>query len=343
MKEITIEKFLADTERPVLLDVRTPAEYGQGHIPGSKNLPLFSNEERAEVGTLYKQISPEKAYLRGLDLAGAKLSWYLREAYRLAPGKRAAVHCWRGGKRSASLGALLEFSGFEVSVLVGGYKAYRHFVLDVFEKTPACFVVLGGKTGSGKTEILQRLAAQGEQVLDLEKLARHKGSAFGALGELPQPTSEQFENNLYQDFSKLTPHRRIWVENESRSIGKVFVPQGIWNKMRTAPLVQVELPFQHRVERLIADYAHFPKEELEESLRKIEKRMGGQHMKAALEAFQNGDIATSTGIALEYYDKSYTHATAKGHFSKSILLKPHELDCEKIASELIHIANDNGL
>ncbi len=343
MKLVNIEDYLNQEDRPILLDVRTPAEHEQGHIPGSANLPLFSNEERAEVGTLYKQVNPEKAYLRGLDMAGAKMSWYVKEAFRLAPTRRAAVHCWRGGKRSASLATLLEFSGFQVEVLVGGYKAFRHFALDFFEKTPARFVVLGGKTGSGKTEILHRLAEMGEQVLDLEKLAHHKGSAFGALGELPQTTVEQFENELFTDLSKLNPRRRIWVENESRSIGKVFVPQAIWEKMRTSVLVHVELPFQHRVERLMKGYAHFPPSELEESLRKIERRMGGQYLKAALEAFQAGDLATATGIALEYYDKTYTHATSKGNFSKTIQLEPSHFDCKKIAESLIELANDNRL
>ena len=209
MKRITAEEIFQLEPDRMLLDVRTPAEFAQGHVPGAQNLPLFSDEERAEVGTLYKQVNPERAFLRGLDLAGAKMSWYVREAMRLAPNRKVAVHCWRGGQRSGSLATLLSFAGFDVQVVQGGYKAYRTHVLEQFALRKSKFVVLGGKTGSGKTEILKQLASLGEQVIDLEALANHKGSAFGALGEEPQPRVEQFENNLFAILKKMDHQRRI--------------------------------------------------------------------------------------------------------------------------------------
>ncbi len=323
-----------------MLDVRSPSEFAQGHIPGAKNLPLFTDEERAEVGTLYKQVSPEKAFMRGLDIAGAKMSWFVREAFRLAPEKNVGVHCWRGGKRSSSVGTLLQFSGFEVNVLEGGYKAFRNFCLTDFSERKTNFIVLGGKTGSGKTEILHVLKQLGEQVVDLEGLAHHKGSAFGALGEEAQPTVEQFENNLFAELRPLDPNRRVWVENESRSIGKMLIPAGVWEQIKAAPLVHLEMPFELRVERLQGDYAHFAPEELEACVLKIEKRMGGQHVKAALEAFRSGDVHRATAIALEYYDRTYLHATATtGNFSAKHSLEVQTTDAAANAQQLLDFIN----
>lgn len=342
MNTVSVTDFLLSSRTRTVLDVRTPAEFTQGHIPNAKNLPLFSDEERAEIGTLYKQVSPEKAFLRGLDLAGAKMSWYVREAFRLAPERKVAIHCWRGGKRSASLGTLLAFSGFDVLVLEGGYKAYRSHLLEQFSQRQTRFLVVGGKTGSGKTEVLRHLARLGEQVIDLEALAHHKGSAFGALGEAPQPTVEQFENKLFQQFDQLNPGRRVWVENESRSIGKVFIPQGFWDQMKSGPLFQLEVDFNERIERLIQDYATFSKEELEHSLMKIERRLGGQQLKEALEALSNNDLRSATAIALRYYDKTYTHATSKGNFSKIMAIPFEKMDCKQAATHLIALADQYG-
>ena len=252
------------------------------------------------------------------------------------------MHCWRGGQRSASVAALIQFSGFDVQVIKGGYKAYRNFVLESFIHQKLNLVILGGKTGSGKTETLYVLRELGEQIIDLEGMAHHKGSAFGALGEKPQPSTEQFENNLFDAVSALNQKRRIWVENESRSVGKNFIPQGFWDQMRTSILVNVEMPFSLRVKRLIDDYAQYPSEEIEASLLKIERRMGGKHVKAALEAYRNGDLETSTGIALKYYDKTYLHATSKGKFSAVYPLDIDTADAREIANKILDFANEKG-
>lgn len=342
MKRIEPPQLLQLEPDRVLLDVRTPAEYAQGHVPGAVNMPLFSNEERAEVGTLYKQVNPEKAFLRGLDFAGAKMSWYVKETMRLAPSRKVALHCWRGGQRSGSIATLLAFAKFDVQVLAGGYKAYRHHVLEQFSAQKHRFVVLGGKTGSGKTLILKELQNKGEQVIDLEGLAHHKGSAFGALGELPQPTVEQFENDLFFELSKLEPSRRIWVENESRNIGKVFVPTGLFERVKTSPLVHLEIPFETRINYLVEGYGNYPKEELIGSLLKITKRMGGNNVKDALEAYEAGDIRKATAVALHYYDKTYTHATSRGDFSRRLELESEQINVPVIAQQLIDLANANN-
>ena len=244
---LEINQFWNTSDDFVILDVRTPAEYQKGHIPGALNLPLFSNEERAVVGTTYKQESPEKALLQGLDFVGDKLSGFVIKASEYADGKPILVHCWRGGKRSGSMAWLLNLAGLEVKILKGGYKAYKNFIRKEIQERNFNFIVLGGKTGSGKTHILKALEGKGEQVIDLEQLAHHKGSAFGWLGEKEQPNSDQFENNLYHQLLNLDLNRRIWIENESRNIGSVYLPDAFWPKMKSSTLVNIEVPLEDRI------------------------------------------------------------------------------------------------
>ena len=340
MQKISISEFFQKTEWPTLIDVRSPGEYGKAHMPSAKNLPLFTDEERAVVGTLYKQKGADVAMMKGLDLAGKKMTDYVRLAQKLIEGKKVAIHCWRGGSRSASMATLLEFTGFEVELLTGGYKAYRNHVLHNFAERKLDLIVLGGQTGSGKTEVLHELEKIGEQIIDLEGVACHRGSAFGALGMEEQPTSEQFENNLFEHFRKLDPARRVWVENESRSVGKVIVPQGLWDQMEVARFVEIEVPIEGRLKRLTEDYGHFPEGQLIECLEKLTRRMGGQNVKAAKEAFAGGDLKTATTIALEYYDRGYSHATSKKHFSEKHSLKFDTADSRVIAQKLAAFADE---
>lgn len=306
-KRVDIEELWKIIQNRPLLDVRTPAEYERGHIPGAYNLPLFSNEERAVVGTTYKQAGPKEALLEGLDFVGPKMRSFVEEAQRLAPDRKIAVHCWRGGKRSESIGWLLEFAGFEVTLLKGGYKAFRRHVLDWFEKTSLSLIIVGGPTGTGKTEMLHEIARRKEQVVDLEALAHHKGSAFGSLGEGPQPTVEHFENKLFQAFRQLDISRRIWLENESRRIGTACLPEGLWSQMKRAPLIHIDMPLEIRVQRLVRDYAQYSDEALIRSFERIRKRLGGQHLKAAVEAVEQKDYPEAVAIALRYYDKAYAY------------------------------------
>lgn len=340
MERIDIERLWTELPGRVLFDVRTPSEYARGHIPGAVNLPLFSDEERAVVGTIYKKQSPQQALLKGLEFAGARMPWYVKEALRKAAGKKAILHCWRGGQRSGSLSWLLEFSGFEVQALQGGYKAYRNYILQEFTQRKLRLVVLGGPTGSGKTKVLQALAGRGEQVIDLEHIAHHKGSSFGALGESPQPTVEQFENDLFEVFRTIDPARRVWVENESRAIGRVFMPEGFWAQFRQSPLIQLQTPFEARVEYLVQVYGNFSLEDLKEAFLRLERRLGGQHCKAALAALDAGDLAQAAAIALRYYDKSYAYATTKCNFHPIISLETAQPGASETASALIQKADE---
>lgn len=282
----------------------------QGHITGAVNIPLFSDEERARVGTTYKQVSQEEALLLGLELVGPKMADFVRASKILAPDQEILVHCWRGGMRSGSFGWLLESAGMKVSTLVGGYKAFRNEVLAEFQ-IPQQVIVLGGKTGSGKTEILHQLRELGEQVIDLEGLAHHKGSSYGAIGQLPQPSTEHFENRIYAQWRQLDPARRVWVEDESRTVGRCLIPEAVWTQMHNAPLVLVDMNKAVRIERLVREYACFDINLLYEATDRIQKRLGGQHHKAAIAALDQKDFATVADITLTYYDKAYQHGVGK--------------------------------
>ncbi len=342
MRSISFEKYFSLKQLPPLIDVRSPGEFEKGHVPRAFNLPLFSNEERAEVGTLYKQTSREAAMLKGLEIAGKKITTYVTHAKKIIKGKDVCFHCWRGGRRSTSMATLIEFMGYNVMTLEGGYKAYRRFVRREFHEKKMNLIVLGGKTGAGKTDVLKELSHLGEQVIDLEKLACHKGSAFGALGEKPQPTVEQFENNLYEELRKMNLSNRVWIENESKSIGRIFVPDGFWEQLGKAVFFELDVPFENRVERLVREYDQFPKEELIAAVEKIKKRMGGQNVKAAIEAYEKGHVEDATAIALRYYDKAYQHATDQKEFSVKHLLESTNAVPFSTAEKLIEQANEHG-
>jgi tRNA 2-selenouridine synthase len=297
--------FLERAGQVPVIDVRSPAEFKQGHIPSAFNIPLFDNEERTIVGTLYKQSGRQAAILRGLDITGPKMSSQLKQALAIAKNGHLLVHCWRGGMRSQSMAWLFEQGGLHTDTLTGGYKAYRRHIRTCLEKEDIPMVVLGGMTGSGKTEILSYLKKNGSQVLDLEGLAHHKGSAFGHIGQTPQPTSEQFENDLAEIRMQLNPQLPVWVEDESRTIGTVSIPEPVFAKMRQAITISIELPVAERVKRLVREYADFPSSLLESAIHRIRKKLGGQHAKIAVESLLKGDFERVAEITLTYYDKAY--------------------------------------
>ncbi len=307
--QLTTDEFLS-LPLPII-DVRSPGEFEQAHIPGAVNIPLFDNDERAQVGTKYKQAGKEAAVLLGLELIGPKLADFVRKARKLNPtGRQLLVHCWRGGMRSGSMAWLLNTAGLETSTLMGGYKAYRNAVLDGVAQ-PYSLIILGGKTGSGKTDVLQELARLGEQVIDLEGLANHKGSSYGAIGQMPQPRTEQFENSLYSVLRHLNPARPVWVEDESRNIGTCFIPGAFYTQMRAAPVLYLDLPKAMRVARLVRDYTGIDHALLVEATKRIERRLGGKGTSDALTALASHDYATVADLTLDYYDKAYLHGLSQ--------------------------------
>lgn len=317
-----------------MIDVRSPAEFAAGHIPGAVNIPLFSNEERAKVGTLYKQEGQESAILRGLEIVGPKMADFVRQAKALPYQDSLLVHCWRGGMRSGSFGWLLTTAGLPAATLTGGYKSFRNYLLDFFAQ-PFQLYVLTGYTGSGKTELLQELKRKGEQVVDLEGLARHKGSVFGGMGQMDQPTSEQFQNELFRQMQEMNPSRPIWLEDESISLGNVFIPLPFWHQLRKAPLLRIELGKEARVQRLVKEYGQFDPQMLEEAIGKLTKRLGGQHAKKALEALQENKLEEVAVILLTYYDKAYELGIEKRKELLQYTAAYDTFDSERITQDLL--------
>ena len=323
-RSISIDTFLGSASPIPLIDVRTPAEFEQGHVPGAYNIPLFTNEERVLVGTTYKQVGREQAILQGFDLTGSKWSGFIRQALEIAPDKKVAVHCWRGGMRSGAMAWALGLYGFEVELIEGGYKRYRNWVLQQFAR-PWNLLVLGGMTGSGKTQILEALCAE-EQVIDLEDLAQHQGSSFGTMNKLVQPTQEQFENYFAGQLARFDTTRRIWVEDESVTIGKRVIPHGFWQQMRAAPLLCVQVPRESRIEKLVTEYGVLDKEFLTDCTLRIRKRLGPEQTRDAVKAIEDGRLEEFIRLLLVYYDKSYQKGLEQRSREQVFFLDLHETD-----------------
>jgi tRNA 2-selenouridine synthase len=303
-RPIHIEELLAFSADIPVADVRTPAEFAHGHIPGAANLPLFSNDDRIRVGTTYKQQGREAAILVGFDLTGPRWSGFIRQAQDIAPAKKIALHCWRGGMRSAAMAWALDLYGFEVFTIRGGYKTFRHWVLRQNQRTYP-LAVIGGMTGSGKTRILARLRQTGEQTIDLEDLAQHQGSAYGSLDRLIQPTQEQFENNLAIQLAKMDLQRPIWIEDESQNIGKCLIPKPLFAQLRSATLFDLQVPAEARVATLLEEYGGLDKDFLIDSTERIGRRLGPGETKNAIAAIREDRMADFIRLVLVYYDKTY--------------------------------------
>ena len=336
--QLNIREFLIQSKHHLTLDVRSEGEFNYGHIPNATNLPLFNNEERKIIGTTYKQKSSNESILQGLDIAGKKMGDFVRYVQPLVNEKKVFVHCWRGGMRSGSMAWLLNLYGYEVYVLQGGYKSYRHHVLDIIGNKYR-YLILGGRTGSGKTEVLKQLKKLGEQVINLEGIANHKGSAFGALGQPPQPSTEHFENILAEELKLFDDSKRVWLEDESKTIGKVYLDLKFWNNIRFAPLFVIDLPIKIRVKRLVNEYGENMIEGLEESITNIKRRLGNEHWKNAIDAVREKDFAKAAQITLHYYDKAYDKGIALKETKEIFRFPFEEDDVEKIVITLIESAN----
>lgn len=308
--KILISTFLELRPQSVVIDVRTPAEFKQGHIAGSVNIPLFTDEERVVVGTLYKKMGKDAAIDKGLEFVGPRMATMVSQARKLYNGNPLLLYCWRGGMRSNSVAWLFNTAGIEAHTVVGGYKSYRREFGHYLQKTWN-YIVVGGATGSGKTDLLKALETSGNQVIDLEGLAHHKGSSFGAIGELPQPSTEQFENMIFEKMLTFDIAKPVWLENESRTIGKVFIPQKMFADMEKCLLIRLQVPLETRVKRLVRDYTLCNKEDLLNAVERITKRLGGVAAKRAKEAIEVGDFALAAEILLAYYDKTYEYGFAE--------------------------------
>jgi len=307
---VEIINFLDLSTKYPIIDVRSPGEYNKGHIPGSYNIPLFNDDERSVVGKKYKQVSREAAVYAGLGFVGKKLVSMIKHAKKIAGKKEILIHCWRGGMRSESMAWLFSVAGLNTYVLTGGYRAYRQYIRKKLSENQR-IVILGGKTGSGKTEILYEMEKLGQQIIDLEGLANHKGSAFGALGQEIQPTTEQFTNNLFDVWKDIDPNRSVWIEDESKNIGSVSIPDELFEKMNQAPVIVVEMKKELRIKRLVKEYSFFDYQLLEKSILKIQKRLGGLNTQECIKAVREKKFARAIEISLTYYDKAYLYGLEK--------------------------------
>jgi tRNA 2-selenouridine synthase len=350
IEKINIEYFLELSKHYTVIDVRSPAEYKHAHLPGAHSLPLFSDEERSIVGTAYKQESREKAIKLGLDFFAPKMNKMIEEVEGLAlkvegSAKTILVYCWRGGMRSGAVGWLLDVYGFKVYTLIGGYKKFRNRVLDTF-KLPFDLKILGGYTGAGKTEVIKELEKRGEQVIDLEDIAKHKGSAFGNIGLPNQPTQEMFENILsirlralrYESKGSngnsnpqlIIKHLPIWLEDESQRIGLINLPNDLWHTMRRSPIYFLNIPFEERLKHLVEEYGTLDKEKMIDAIIRIKERLGSLEAKRAIEFLNEDNTIESFRILLKYYDKWYTRALHNRENINSLL---HTVNCSSATPE----------
>lgn len=242
-----------------IIDVRSPAEFEDDHLPGAVSMPVLDNEQRAEVGTIYKQVSPFDARRLGGALVAQNLATHLLRHFQDKPRDwRPLVYCWRGGQRSGAFTTWLRMIGWDACQLVGGYKQYRREVIAALETLPGAFDfrIVSGPTGSAKTRVLEALERQGAQVLDLEGLAAHKGSVLGALPNTPQPSQKYFESLLHRRLSAFTPDKPVFVEAESRKIGRIHLPGALIERMRQSPCVMIDATREARIAFLLRDYAY---------------------------------------------------------------------------------------
>ncbi len=337
--KVEIEFFLQQAEHIPVIDVRSPAEYAHAHFPNAQNLPLLNNEERAIVGTTYKHEGNQTAVLKGYELVGHKFADYINQAIKMAPNKKINVYCWRGGLRSNIMAFLLHSAGFEVNLLEGGYKKYRNLVLETLEQ-PRQIKIVGGKTGSGKTYVLHELKKLNQQVIDLEGLANHKGSAFGSLGQAPQPSVEMFENNLAMQWYNIDSNAILWLENESRMIGSVRIPPKIFEAMRSATTYDIQISLGRRIQHIAQEYGKYDVKLLAECTRKLEKKLGNLRMQQAIDFLLAKDVNSWIFMLLEYYDSSYLFSKEKRNPDTVMKVDvKHDASFEEIAKLLMAFQN----
>ncbi|WP_317195063.1 tRNA 2-selenouridine(34) synthase MnmH [Algoriphagus aestuariicola] len=301
---ISLEEFWSLRERYPVLDARSESEFAQSHIPSAQNLPILNDSERKIVGTLYKEKGSEVATMKGFELVGPRFHEIQKTAKRIFPDGEIILYCWRGGMRSQILSWLLGMVGFKVYRLKGGYKTYRTYTFDEVRKTRK-MIVLGGKTGVAKTLLLQKLMENGEQILDLEALANHKGSSFGSIGLPPQPSVEQFENLMAENLRLCDTSFPIWIENESRKIGRIILPDQFYLLLLKSPLIDIRKSLDERVAHITQDYALLPKEDLIAAVIRLKKRLGGLRTQEAIADIQAGNHSAWISNLLIYYDKAY--------------------------------------
>ncbi|RDW21352.1 tRNA 2-selenouridine(34) synthase MnmH [Oceanobacillus arenosus] len=310
-----------------VIDVRSPSEYKDATIPGSINIPFFNDEERAEVGTIYKQVSPQAAKDRGLEIVSAKLPDFIKKFRKLEGNK--AVFCWRGGMRSRTTATVLALMGIKAFRLDGGYRSFRHWVVDKLENTEwrKEAIVLNGYTGSGKTLILQQLHEAGYPVIDFEGLANHRGSNFGQIGLDPN-NQKKFDGLLIEDLIRLKDSSYVLFEGESRRIGKVALPNFIMEMKDKGTQLIIEMPIEERMIHILDDYHPWEhQEECIEAFARVKKRIHTPIAAQIESDLKSGNFSEAVGLLLEYYyDPLYDHTAMQIPADQKIRIKADNID-----------------
>jgi tRNA 2-selenouridine synthase len=334
-KGLSVSDFIEKSKGELIIDVRAPIEFFKGHLPNAVNIPLFEDSERAEIGTLYKQQGKETAVTRGLEIVSPKMVAFVNQVKSLSANRKVFVYCFRGGMRSNSFAWLMNTSGVEASILNGGYKAFRNYVLGYFEQDIK-MVLLGGKTGSGKTDVLTQLGLLQLQTIDLEKLAHHKGSAFGAINERRQNPQQVFEHELFEKLNQLDFKKWIVFEDESQTIGYNKLPHPLWLQMKQAPIVKIEIPLELRVQKLVEDYSTVDIDALKNCVLKISEKLGPINTKLCIQNLDNNHLADVARLSLLYYDKAYEHLY-KNKKQQIIILDSDTIDAKVNAQKVQQI------
>ena len=349
---ITADEAMARYDRfDAVIDARSEGEYLEDHLPGALNWPSLNNEERIRVGTLYKQVSPFEAQKIGAALVAANISRHIQGQVLDKPKAwQPLIYCWRGGKRSNSLALILGQIGFKVHLIEGGYKAFRQAVVQDTPRrvAPLSFRVLCGPTGSGKTRLLQALAAQGAQVLDLEALASHRASVLGVIPGQPQPTQKAFETRLWDTLRRLDAARPVFVEAESKKVGNLTIPECLITAMRASPCIRVALSLEHRVQLLLEDYDHFVHDadhfcERLERLADLKGRAVVEAWQAQVRAGQTPDVVAQ--LLQRHYDPGYESSTARNfvRYSQAPSLSLHGPDMTEMRRAAVQLLKGEGL
>lgn len=336
---IELDKALQlQSEGALLVDVRTPAEFSEATIPGAVNVPIFSNEERVRVGTLYKQEGKSVARKLGIELVAPKIPRLLEQVEQLRPGHKGPVivFCWRGGMRSLAMTSFMNLAGIHARQLIGGHKAFRSHVCAYFEQQqwPPIYV-LRGLTGVGKTQVLHRLAEQGFPVVDLEGLANHRGSAFGALGLEPQPSQKMFEAMLWQRLRQLESAEYLLTEGESLHIGRLLVPKRFHQTMQLQTSLWLKASLEFRTKIILEDYPAIDRlrEQFEKPICALKERLGKKIVAQLLDLLHSGQWEQLVyELMVHYYDPLYMHTCPVLRIE--IDLEPFEAGLEKVVAAL---------
>jgi len=339
MRTVELQEFLS-SGLP-MLDVRSPGEYMDGHVINAFNLPLLDNTNRELIGICYKHKGQEAAIKLGYELVNPIKETFIQELENVSDHKNISLYCARGGLRSHKMAEFLSAAGYDVLILKGGYKTYRNHILQTIRKFRN-IMILSGHTGSGKTEVLGELSKLGCQVLDLEALANHKGSVFGALGNKPQPSSGHFHNLIYQSLKSFSPESPLWVENESVTIGKVYQPKELWENMLLANGYEIVLPLSERVKFTLENYGNFDIESLVHCIQALSKRLGDESCRQLCELTEQNKLEPVVERLFKYYDKAYENGREKRNCQKFVKISFDAFDAKKIAAFLHDQSQNNS-